>query len=537
MSDNSRKTEIMGYDSSATMVMPSDTEATMIMPRTAEDLISQNKSAEHEKIVLSSDNIDGYKVKSVISENTGEAALYLVERDNENYVLKLFHKNKRPKDDIIQKLQSIKCENVISIIDSGNFGDKFYMILPYFEKGDISKSAPVSEEVLEKIIIPSVNNGLNALHEKGIIHRDVKPTNIFMSNDGTYAVIGDFGISSVISQGMSVRATSMSRTLGYAAPETSAGFISKECDYYSFGITLLHLASGVDPFADMTEIQIMYYTLNKRLEIPSTISSRLTNLIIGLTAKDREQRLGYEDVLKWLEHKELKVNDLTEKYIPADFDFMGESYNDLPALARALADNWEEAEKYLYRGIAEKALQKEDEGLFYECQKLRNIRNKDIAVFKLIYLLDPHAPIYYKGKKYITVDDLAENMEEYHEPINEMLLNGLLSYYLEINGYSAEFIRQVEQLAEKIRSGHKEYYFAVKYLLDDDFDFYYKDKIFTGLDDCIDYFKSLTSYSDMEDAATDLIYSDKFKMWMYSLGYDKEVIEWQDAYDNAKWED
>lgn len=70
-------------------------------------------------------------------------------------------------------------------------------------------------------------------------------------------VIGDFGISSVLNKDVSVRATSMSRTMGYSAPETSNGFISKESDYYSFGITLYHLVLGTDPFAGI-EMFIKY---------------------------------------------------------------------------------------------------------------------------------------------------------------------------------------------------------------------------------------------------------------------------------------
>ena len=47
---------------------------------------------------------------------------------------------------------------------------------------------------------------------------------------------------------VSVRVTNMSRTFGYAAPETSTGFVSKESDYYSLGITLLHILLGQDSF-------------------------------------------------------------------------------------------------------------------------------------------------------------------------------------------------------------------------------------------------------------------------------------------------
>lgn len=525
MPDNSRKTKLMEQGSSVTMIMP--------------DLNSdiKGKEADSDVYLPITDCVGKYLIKSVIAENTGEATLYLAENMGHKYVLKLFHKNKRPKENIIEKIKSIQCKYVIPILDSGNFGGKFYVIMPYYKNGDISKNIPLNKEVLETIVIPSVNRGLYALHEKGIIHRDIKPTNIFISDDKTYAVIGDFGISSVIDSGVSVRATTMSRTLGYAAPETSSGFISKESDYYSFGITLIHAASGFDPFADMTEMQIMYQTLNKKPIIPVNIDMRLKKLILGLTAKDREERLGYREVENWLLNKDIEVKEDSDQYPYFKFEFMGYIYTDTKSLARAFAVNWKETEKYLYRGIIENYLKKFNEGMYWECVKLRKLINKNSSVFRLIYLFDSEAPLFYKGKNYISIDNLSQTMEQYDSDINEMILNGLLSYYLEIGSYPSSIIKEIDQYTEKIRSGCTEYYYAVKYLLDKNRHFFYQGSIFKNIDGLIDYLKTIKNYEVMEKTASDLIYCDKFKMWIFSLGYKKEIIQWQNIYENARWED
>lgn len=302
MDTSSRKTEIMGApDNRSTMIMDGmngGSRATEIM--TGVPLpVSPAMSAGIE--------IDGYKIESVLAENTGEATLLLGKKQDVLYVIKIYHQKKRPKGDLIEKIRRIDSEYVIASVADGEYDGRFYEVLPYFKNGDLIANLPISEKTIEEIVVPCVNEGLHSLHEQEIVHRDVKPSNIFFDNDKKKVVIGDFGISSVLKENMSVRATSMSRTLGYAAPETSAGFISKESDYYSFGITLWHLVLGQDPFLGMNDMQILYQTINKKISLPQTVTPRLSKLIYGLTAKDRNERWGYEQVCAWLNHADAQL--------------------------------------------------------------------------------------------------------------------------------------------------------------------------------------------------------------------------------------
>ena len=90
-------------------------------------------------------------------------------------------------------------------------------------------------------IIPNINEGLHAIHEAGIIHKDLKPSNIMLNSDGETVSIIDFGISSIIADGNTVLVTKTGMTPEYSAPETFKNLFLRESDYYSFGITLFEL--------------------------------------------------------------------------------------------------------------------------------------------------------------------------------------------------------------------------------------------------------------------------------------------------------
>ena len=106
-----------------------------------------------------------------------------------------------------------------------------------FGEGRFSSSAPQ----LKNNIIPALNEGLKVLHDNGIIHKDLKPSNIMLNADGRTVSIIDFGISSIREEGSTVIVTKTGMTPDYSAPETFRGLFLSESDYYSLGITIFEL--------------------------------------------------------------------------------------------------------------------------------------------------------------------------------------------------------------------------------------------------------------------------------------------------------
>ena len=92
--------------------------------------------------------------------------------------------------------------------------------MDYAEGGMLQQHLPIKDVSRLKKIIGEIVNAYKFCHAKGIIHKDIKPENLYFKNaDGTDIVIGDFGISSLLDGGTSRHLTTQSLTVGYAAPE------------------------------------------------------------------------------------------------------------------------------------------------------------------------------------------------------------------------------------------------------------------------------------------------------------------------------
>lgn len=484
--------------------------------------------------------IDGYKIVNILSENTGEATLLNAKRDNKDYVIKLYHKNKTPKREMIDLLSTIDNKYIIKSVDNGIYMERYYDVLPYYKNGDLIANMPIGEKDIEKIIVPCINRGLYALHEKEIIHRDIKPSNIFFSENKDYVVIGDFGISSVLNKDVSVRATSMSRTMGYSAPETSNGFISKESDYYSFGITLYHLVLGTDPFAGMSDMQILYQTINKRIELPQTISARIRNLITGLTLKDRNDRWGYEEVEKWIAGENVPVRiQSTPITAGKPYTFAKTSYDDLKSLSLAFAQDWENAKKHLYRGLVDKYLATFDAEAASQCMDLKEISDKDTAVFELIHLINPDAPLCYKGRLFSSVETLGDTMRESAPEVDndifEMIRNGCLVRYLEWNGFGQELVNSVYEAMQNLDGKYGLIqYFKLMYIFNPSLGFDVNSTHCEDLQDVIDYLEGLDQVI-RDSIIEDLVENTFFIAWIDSQGYENQVNRWLEIYEKVEW--
>ena len=184
----------------------------------------------------------GYVLKRRLEAPAGEADIFVCERDGQEYAAKLYRRPIAVKSEVIAALQEIRCPYIAPLYYSGNFRGMPFEILPYYRSGSL-RGRRFSYEELRARIIPEINEALAALHDAGILHKDLKPSNIMLTDGGDIAVI-DFGISSVQTDGSTVVVTSTGMTPEYSAPETFSRLFLEESDYYSFGITLYELFCG-----------------------------------------------------------------------------------------------------------------------------------------------------------------------------------------------------------------------------------------------------------------------------------------------------
>ena len=154
-------------------------------------------------------------------------------------------------------LQSLIHPNIVRLIDQGMIGEEYYFVSEYLPGGDVDgllRNVYRSPLPPAKAcgIICQILDGLEYAHQKGFIHRDIKPQNMLLTADGV-AKLGDFGLSKNFEEaGMSgiTRGGEIAGTLLFMAPEqiTNYKYVKPPADIYSVGVSLYYILTGKLPF-------------------------------------------------------------------------------------------------------------------------------------------------------------------------------------------------------------------------------------------------------------------------------------------------
>jgi serine/threonine protein phosphatase PrpC/serine/threonine protein kinase len=256
-----------------------------------------------------------YSIKNIISEGTGEASVYLVNDENSNdLALKLYKEFDNPKHEpnpeALARIKGISNPDILRLIDYGVGLDKFqgkycYELSDYAEGGDLqhcSIKTGLTIEFIEKQVVPEIFHGIKVLHEKRIIHCDLKPGNVFfLDKDKTDLVIGDYGSAitfELASQNEIQGVTTVKGTNHFMAPEQGEGIVSEKNDYYSLGMILLSMVYP-DSLNSLRDIQLRRKKEIKIFDFDEKYK-RINNLIEGLTLDRVTYRFGRTEVEKWL---------------------------------------------------------------------------------------------------------------------------------------------------------------------------------------------------------------------------------------------
>lgn len=230
-----------------------------------------------------------YSVVKPLDVVSGEADLYLCNYQEKSYVAKIYRRDAAIKSEVMQALKEIQSPYVAHMIDTGMVDGKTVEILPYYKNGSL-QGKRLSYQELRETVIPCINEALKELHKIGVIHKDLKPSNIMRLDNGRDVAIIDFGISSVIDDGRTVLVTKTGMTPEYSAPETFRSVFLEESDYYSLGITLYELFCGRTPYAGMSNDEITQYMSIQKIPFPDEMPKALKELIAGLTYSDLANR-------------------------------------------------------------------------------------------------------------------------------------------------------------------------------------------------------------------------------------------------------
>ena len=198
--------------------------------------------------------------------------------------------------------------NIVSVFDVGEDNNIYYIVMELIEgitlKEYINKKGKLSVKEATSIAI-QVSMGLEAAHNHGIVHRDVKPYNIIISTDGKVKVT-DFGIARVASS--NTISSNVMGSVHYSSPEqVRGGYSDEKSDIYSLGITIYEMVTGRVPFDGDTTVAIAIKHLQDEMVPPSVYAPdlpySLEQIINKCTQKSVDRRYAkMEDVIADLKH-------------------------------------------------------------------------------------------------------------------------------------------------------------------------------------------------------------------------------------------
>lgn len=205
--------------------------------------------------------------------------------------------------------------HVVGVLDQGYDGEVAYLAMEYVPghtlRDTLDEKGALTPRLALALLDPVVE-GLSAAHQAGLVHRDVKPENVLMSQDGRIK-IGDFGLARAASASNST--ATLIGTVAYIAPElVSGGAADARSDIYSVGIMLFEMLTGRQPFTGETSIQIAYQHVNSSVPLPSSmvpgLAPDLDELVQWCTARDPDQRPhSAQDLLGELRHIRTTLSD------------------------------------------------------------------------------------------------------------------------------------------------------------------------------------------------------------------------------------
>lgn len=388
-----------------------------------------------------------YQYHGVISKSTGEAEIFLLTHNEQKCVFKLYYPNFKPKEDILKKLKQLKHDDIINVHDYGYYHDRFFEVMDYAEGGTLDKYLPIKNLARIKQIISETVNAYKFCHANRIIHKDIKPQNLYYKNsNGTDIVIGDFGISSALETGMSRHLTSQSLTVGYAAPEMygvgGKVYIGKEVDYYALGITLIHIWEGKSPFDGLSIHAISNLTTCGKVCIPEDMPKELQKLVKGLITVDYTKRWGSEEIQRWMQGEDVPLHfHIVEiNYPPYQFS-ANEAAATAEELASVLKNFPEKGKKHLYSRKLSAWVNLFNQGLAVELDRIIEDdypKDQDAGIQKAIYILNPDEAFVQNGKEYRTAEELANALEEDFSHYMTALANPNNSFYLYLEAHEAQ---------------------------------------------------------------------------------------------------
>lgn len=248
---------------------------------------------------------DRYRIEGKI----GSGGFGTVYKAWDNYTdcfkaLKVIHKQFYGDKEVIADLKretkilmSMRSEHVVRIWDIHLKGEIKFIDMEYIDNGDLVdlKLSYTDKKVPEQVVMDlakQIAQGMMYIHEKKVIHKDLKPQNIMLTKDGIVKIM-DFGIAETFRSSMSrIKETSRSGTPAYMSPEQLLGKdVGRESDIWSFGVMLYELLSGKQIYSGQSYKDVLFQIKERDYYPINGVSKEMNGVLEQCLKYDYNERI------------------------------------------------------------------------------------------------------------------------------------------------------------------------------------------------------------------------------------------------------
>lgn len=236
----------------------------------------------------------GYQLKRGIARGGFGEVYYAVSDAGKEVAVKLLQHNLDVELRGIQQCLNLRHPNLVAIHDVKTDADGDQWVVMEYIGGQTleqvlqAQRGPLPLDQIERWLT-GLSNGLTYLHEQGIVHRDVKPGNIFWDHGDIK--LGDVGLSKFMTPSRRSAHTESVGTVYYMAPEVTYGKYGREVDVYSVGVMLYEMLSGQLPFDGQSTGEILMKHLSEAPDL-QRVPAPFRPVLAGALEKDPRRRTG-----------------------------------------------------------------------------------------------------------------------------------------------------------------------------------------------------------------------------------------------------
>ena len=269
---------------------------------------------------------DRYEIIRILGEG-GMANVYLAEDTilNRKVAVKVLRGDLATDEKFVRRFQrealsasSLNHPNIVEMYDVGEDNGKYYIVMEYVEgktlKNLIKKRGALTlPEVID--IMQQLTSAISCAHDSNIIHRDIKPQNVLIKEDGIVKIT-DFGIAMALNSNELTQTNSVMGSVHYLPPEQANGKgATLKSDIYSLGIVMFELLTGKLPFRGENAVEIAIKQMKNQIpsvcSINENIPQSVENVILKACAKNPKNRYNtvkemYADIETCLDEDRLE---------------------------------------------------------------------------------------------------------------------------------------------------------------------------------------------------------------------------------------